>query len=49
MTINYMHILSFDPIIYRRKQSDPTPSLVYGVKTGLTVAVNTVHMGVTIP
>ena len=32
MTVDYTHILSFDPIIYRRKQSNSTPSLVYGVK-----------------
>ena len=32
MTVDYTHILSFDPIIYRRKQSDSTPSLAYGVK-----------------
>ena len=30
MTIDYVHILSFDPIIYGRKQSNPTSSLVYG-------------------
>jgi len=32
MTVDYTHILSFYPIIYRRKRSDSTPSLVYGVK-----------------
>jgi len=48
MTVDYTHILSFDPIIYRRKQSDSTPSLVYRVKMPV-LAVNTVHMGVTTP
>ena len=32
MIVDYTHILSFDPIIYGRKRSNPTPSLVYGVK-----------------
>ena len=32
MTIAYTHILSIDPITYRRKQSNSTPSLVYRAK-----------------
>ena len=32
MTVDYTHILSCDPIMYGRKRSNPTPTLVYGVK-----------------
>jgi len=32
MTVDYAHLLSFDPIMYGRKQSNSTPSLVYGIK-----------------
>ena len=32
MTVDYTHILSFDPIIHGRRQSDSIPSLAYGVK-----------------
>jgi len=45
MTVDYTHILSFDLIIYRRKQSNSIPSLVYGP----VLAVNTARMGVTTP
>jgi len=32
MAIDYLDISFFDQIIYVRKQSNPTPSLVQGVK-----------------
>jgi len=32
MTIDYTHVLFFDPLIYGRKQSDSAPSLVHGVE-----------------
>ena len=32
MTIDYIHILSFDPILHGGKQSNAAPSLVYRVK-----------------
>ena len=41
--LDYTHIWSFDPIMYWRKWSDSTPSLVWPI-----LAVNTVCMGVTI-
>jgi len=46
MTVDYTHILSFDPIIYGRKRSDSTPSL--GSRCQV-LAVNMARMGVTTP
>ena len=47
MTVDYMHILSFDPIIYS-SEATPAPFLVYGSRCPV-LAVNMAHMGVTIP